>query len=123
VQLLKVPYGILSPIIIMFVLLGAYAINNSAADVLTTIVFGGAGYLMKRFGLEPAPLILAYVLGPMLENNLSKALILARSSGLSIFLTRPISGVLLVLTAVVLAAPLIQSLKRAKSGRPKPSTA
>ena len=75
---------------------------------------------MKRFGIEPAPLILAFVLGPMLENNLSKALIMSRSSGLSIFLTRPISGVLLVLTAVVLVAPLIQSLKRAKSGRPKP---
>jgi hypothetical protein len=73
VQLLKVPYGILSPLIIMFVMLGAYALKNSVSDLATTILFGLMGYLMKRFGIEPAPLILAFVLGPMLENNLSKA--------------------------------------------------
>jgi putative tricarboxylic transport membrane protein len=72
------------------------------------MLFGIAGYLMKRYNLEPAPLVLAYVLGPMLENNLSKSLILARSTGFSIFFSRPISGALLLCTALVLAYPLIR---------------
>ncbi len=108
VQILKVPYGILSPLIIMFVLLGARALNNSVTDVLATILFGLVGYLMKRYGLEPAPLVLAFVLGPMLENNLSKALIMARGAGLSFFFGRPISGTLLTLALVVLAFPLLK---------------
>ncbi len=108
VQLLKVPYSILSPLIIMFVLLGAYALNNSVTDVLATILFGLVGYLMKRYGLEPAPLVLAFVLGPMLENNLSKALIMARGAGLSFFFGRPISGTLLTMALVVLAFPLVK---------------
>jgi len=108
VQLLKVPYAILSPLIVMFVLLGAYGLNNSVTDVLATILFGLVGYLLKRYGLEPAPLVLAYVLGPMLENNLSKALIMARSGGPSIFFTRPISGTLLTLAILVLAYPLVR---------------
>jgi putative tricarboxylic transport membrane protein len=121
VQLLKVPYSILSPLIVMFVLLGAYGLNNSVTDVLTTILFGTAGYLMKRTGLEPAPLVLAYVLGPMLENNLSKSLILARSGGLSIFFTRPISATLLCCTALVLAYPVVRWALRRVAGRPAAS--
>jgi putative tricarboxylic transport membrane protein len=108
VQILKVPYAILSPLIIMFVLLGAYALNNSVTDVLTTILFGIAGWLLKRYGLEPAPLVLAFVLGPMLENNLSKALIMARGAGPAFFFSRPISGTLLTLALLVLAYPLIR---------------
>jgi putative tricarboxylic transport membrane protein len=108
VQLLKVPYSILSPLIIMFVLLGAYALNNSVTDVLATILFGILGYLLKRYSLEPAPLILAYVLGPMLENNLSKSLILARGSGITFFFSRPISATLLISALLVLAYPVIR---------------
>jgi putative tricarboxylic transport membrane protein len=122
VQILKVPYGILSPLIIMFVLLGAYALNNSVTDVFATILFGIAGYLMKRYGLEPAPLVLAYVIGPMLENNLSKSLILARSAGLSIFFSRPISGILLTLTILVLAYPLVRRCLGWGGDRPKAAT-
>jgi len=105
VQILKVPYGILSPLIIMFVMLGAYGLNNSVTDVLATLVFGVAGYLMKRYGLEPAPLVLAFVLGPMLENNLSKALIMSHRNP-AFFFTRPISGTLLTLAFLVLLYPL-----------------
>jgi putative tricarboxylic transport membrane protein len=108
VQILKVPYAILSPLTVMFVLVGAFALRNSVTDVLATILFGLLGYLLKRYGLEPAPLVLAYVLGPMLENNLSKALILARGEGFSIFFVRPISVTLLVLAIVVLVYPLLQ---------------
>jgi putative tricarboxylic transport membrane protein len=106
VQILKVPYAILSPLIIMFVLLGAYALNNSATDVFVTILFGLAGYLMKRHDLEPAPLVLAFVLGPMLENNLSKALIMSRTGNPLFFFSRPISATLLTLAILVLAYPL-----------------
>ena len=108
VQILKVPYAILSPLIIMFVLLGAYALNNSATDVFVTILFGLAGYLMKRHDLEPAPLVLAFVLGPMLENNLSKALIMSRTGSPLFFFSRPISATLLTLALLVLAYPLIR---------------
>jgi putative tricarboxylic transport membrane protein len=109
VQILKVPYAILSPLIVMFVLLGAYALNNSTADVLATILFGIAGYLMKRFNIEPAPLVLAFVLGPMLENNLSKALIMARGDALPFFFGRPISATLLTLAILVLLYPLVRA--------------
>ncbi|MFH0825849.1 MAG: tripartite tricarboxylate transporter permease [Pseudomonadota bacterium] len=107
VQLLKVPYGILSPLITLFVLLGAYALNNSVSDVLATFVFGLMGYIMKRFGMEPAPLILSFVLGPMLENNLSKALIMSPTGNLLYLFSRPISGTMLSLAILVLLYPLV----------------
>jgi putative tricarboxylic transport membrane protein len=109
VQILKVPYAVLSPLIIMFVLLGAYALNNSITDVLATVLFGVLGWLVKRYGLEPAPLVLAFVLGPMLENNLSKALIMSRGAGLAFFFSRPISATLLTLAVAVLLYPLIRA--------------
>jgi putative tricarboxylic transport membrane protein len=117
VQILKVPYGILSPLIIMFVLLGAYALNNSVTDVLATVLFGLVGYLMKRNGLEPAPLVLAFVLGPMLENNLSKALIMSRTGSPLFFFSRPISGTLLTCAILVLAFPLVRWGWRRATGR------
>jgi putative tricarboxylic transport membrane protein len=117
VQILKVPYGILSPLIIMFVVLGAYALNNSVTDVFMTILFGIGGYLMKRYGLDSAPLVLAFVLGPMLENNLSKALIMSRTGNPLFFFTRPISAVLLSLAVIVLAYPLIRGTWRWAAGR------
>ena len=110
VQLLRVPYAILSPLIIMFVLLGAYGLNNSISDVFMTIFFGILGYLMRRFSFEPAPLVLAFVLGPMMEHNLSKALILFGTGNPLHFFTRPISGILLAAALVVLFSPLIRLL-------------
>jgi putative tricarboxylic transport membrane protein len=117
VQLLKVPYGILSPLIIMFVLLGAYALNNSVTDVLATILFGLVGYLMKRFNIEPAPLVLAFVLGPMLENNLSKALIMARGDAVPFFFSRPIAATLLTLAILVLLYPVLRAAWRRAANR------
>jgi len=108
--LLRVPYAILSPLIIMFVLLGAYALNNSIADVFMTLCFGVLGYLLKRFAFEPAPLVLAFVLGPMMEVNLSKALIMFGTGNPLYFFTRPISGVLLALALAVLFFPLLRTL-------------
>ena len=110
VQLLRIPYAILSPLIIMFVLLGAYALNNSVPDVIMTLFFGVLGYLLRRFAFEPAPLVLAFVLGPMMEVNLSKALIMFGTGNPLYFFTRPISGVLLALALVVLCFPLLRAL-------------
>jgi putative tricarboxylic transport membrane protein len=108
VQILKIPYTLLSPLIILFVLLGAYSLNNSAIDVLVTILFGILGYLMKRFRFEAAPLVLAFVLGPMMEMSFRQSLVMSRGGSLMIFLARPISGTLLVIGALVLVFPLVK---------------
>jgi putative tricarboxylic transport membrane protein len=108
VQLLKVPYGILSPLIIMFVLLGAYALNNSITDVFVTILFGLLGYALKRFNLDVAPLVLAFVLGPMMESSFRQSLIMSPTGSVTIFLTRPISAPLLILAVVVLFLPMVR---------------
>jgi putative tricarboxylic transport membrane protein len=117
VQLLRVPYGILSPLIIMFIMLGAYALKSSVGDLVATILFGLMGYLMKRFGIEPAPLILAFVLGPMLENNLSKALIMSHTGSPLFFFSRPISATLISLAILVLLYPLVRWGWRLVAGR------
>jgi putative tricarboxylic transport membrane protein len=75
------------------------------------IAFGILGYLMRKTGYEPAPLVLAFVLGPMLENNLRKALILSQGD-LSTFVTRPISAACLLFAAALLLAPLLPALRR-----------
>ncbi|HSR10225.1 MAG TPA: tripartite tricarboxylate transporter permease, partial [Thermodesulfobacteriota bacterium] len=80
VQLLKVPYAILFPLIILFCLVGAYSINNSSTDVLIMLGFGIVGYLMKKLSLEAAPMVLAFVLGPMMETALRQSLIKSKGS-------------------------------------------
>ena len=108
VRLLRIPYSILSPLIIMFVLLGAYGVNNNIYDVVATLGFGLFGYFLKRFDIDAAPLILAFVLGPMLENNLSKALLMSGTGNPSFLFSRPISGTLLILAIMVLFLPALQ---------------
>ncbi len=117
VRMLKVPYGILSPLIIMFILLGSYAVAGNISDLYATLVFGLIGYLMKRFDIESAPLILAFVLGPMLENNLSKALLMSRTGDPMFFFSRPIPATPLSAALFVLFLPLLQRLWRAFGAR------
>jgi putative tricarboxylic transport membrane protein len=114
VQVLKLPYRILFPLILMFCIVGVFASGNAVFDVFVMVVFGVLGYLMRKFGYEPAPLVLAFVLGPMLENNLRKSLILSQGD-FTIFLERPISAVCLVLAAVALLVPLLPALARRRS--------
>src|SRR5499427_6046614 len=90
VQVLKLPYNNLFPLILMFCIVGVFASGNAVFDVFVMVVFGVLGYLMRKFGYEPAPLVLAFVLGPMLENNLRKSLILSHGD-FTIFISRPIS--------------------------------
>ncbi|MFL5322690.1 MAG: tripartite tricarboxylate transporter permease [Microvirga sp.] len=110
-QLLRLPYNVLFPLIVLFSIVGVYCSSNNVFDVYVMIAFGILGYLMRKTGYEPAPLVLAFVLGPMLENNLRKALILSQGEPTT-FLTRPISAACLLFAAVLLVFPLLPSLRR-----------
>ena len=111
VQLLRLPYNVLFPLILLFSIVGVYASANNVFDVAVMMAFGVLGYLMRKVGYEAAPLVLAFVLGPMLENNLRKALILSQGELLT-FVERPISAACLALAAALLVAPLIPALRR-----------
>ena len=106
VKLLKVPYKILLPLILLFCIIGAYSINNTLFDVLVMTISGIAGYLCKKFEYECAPLILAFILAPLLELNLRQSLLHSKGSFL-IFFSRPISMVFVVVSIIVLISPLI----------------
>jgi putative tricarboxylic transport membrane protein len=110
VQVLRVPYRILFPLILLFCIIGVFSVSNSIFDIYVMIVFGILGYLMRKLGYEPAPLVLAFVLGPMMENNLRKSLIISDGS-FWIFLERPISLTCLVLALVLLGSALLPMLR------------
>lgn len=104
VKMLTIPYKILFPAIVLFACIGCYSINQNLYDVYSIAIFALLGYLLIRFGCEPAPLLLGFVLGPLLEEHLRRAMIISRGDP-TVFLTRPISAVLLglALLAVILA--------------------
>ena len=109
VQLLKIPYRILFPVILLLCIIGSYSLNNSIFDVGVMMIFGLFGYLFRKFGYEGAPLVLAFVLGPMLENSLRQSLLISDGSFL-IFITRPIALTGLLLTLAMLISLLIPGL-------------
>ena len=111
VKILKVPYYLLFPLIILFCLIGVYSVRNNVADVVIMFVFGVMGYLMRKFRYQGAPLVLALVLGPMLEEAFRQSLMLSRGS-FKIFLTRPISLGFLVAALILLAMPLVIKQKK-----------
>jgi putative tricarboxylic transport membrane protein len=115
VQVLKVPYGLFFPLILLFCLIGSYSINFAIFDILVMIIFGIIGYLMKKTEYEGAPLVLALVLGNLFENALRQSLMLSDGS-LLIFFTRPIAALFLGSGIVLLAFPLIPWLKRRRPG-------
>jgi putative tricarboxylic transport membrane protein len=111
VQVLKVPYHLLFPLILLFCLVGAYSINNNASEITIMAIFGIIGYFLKKFEYPAAPAILALVLGPMLEKNLRQALLMSSGSGL-IFFTRPISLIILLITFAFLASSGLPWIKK-----------
>jgi putative tricarboxylic transport membrane protein len=113
VKILKVPYPILFPLILLFCVIGCYSLNNSSEEVLIMIIFGIIGYFMKKFDYEGAPLILALVLSPMMENSLRQSLLVSQGD-FSIFITRPISAILLLMTLILVLSPLLPWLKSRK---------
>jgi putative tricarboxylic transport membrane protein len=106
VHLLRAPYNYLFPLVLLFCVLGAYTVGNSVFDLYVMIGFGVLGFVMRIAGFEPAPLILAYILGPLLEENLRRALVVSDGS-FAMFLERPIALVLLLIAIVV---PLLSAI-------------
>jgi putative tricarboxylic transport membrane protein len=118
VRVLKIPYKILFPLILLFCVIGVYSVNSSVFDIFLMILFGVVGYLMKKFDYEGAPLVLALVLGPLLENNLRKSLLMSQGD-FSIFFTRPLAAAFLILSIFLLVSPLIPSFRKKRKVIPK----
>ncbi len=110
VKLLQVPYRLLYPAIVLFCCIGVYSIQNSVFDVYLTAIFGVLGWVFVKVECEPAPLLLGFILGPMMEENLRRALLLSRGDP-SVFVTRPISAVMLAMAVgllLIIVAPSIR---------------
>jgi len=111
VRLLKVPYRLMFPAILLFCCIGIYSINNNQDDVFLTALFGFVGYALYKLGFEPAPLLLGFVLGRLLEEKLRQALALSQGSFIT-FAERPLSAVLLALTVVVIAVAVVPAVRQ-----------
>ena len=111
IRLLTVPYRLLYPAILLFCAIGVYTVNNTSFDVMQTAVFGMLGVLFVKLEMEPAPLLLGFVLGPMMEENLRRALLLSRGDP-GVFLSRPISAGLLIAAALLVLLIALPNVKR-----------
>jgi len=111
VKILKVPYPVLFPLILLFCLIGAYSLNNNPAEIGLMLLFGVLGYLMKKLKYDGAPLVLAMVLGPLMDNSLRQSLLMSGGSG-TIFFTRPICLVILGVVALILLLPVLPLISR-----------
>ena len=111
IKLLSIPYRLLFPAIVMFCAIGVYTTNNNTWDIWMVAIFGVIGYIFVKLGTEPAPLLLGFILGPMMEENLRRALLLSRGDW-SVFVTRPISAGLLGACVLLLCIVLLPSIKK-----------
>jgi TctA family transporter len=111
VRMLSIPYHLLYPAIIAFCCIGAFSVNNNQFDVFAAALFGAIGYALVKLEFEPAPLLLGFVLGPMLEENLRRAMIISRGDP-TVFVTHPLSLILLLLSAALLTVVLLPSIRR-----------
>ena len=110
IKLLTVPYRFLFPAIVLFCAIGVYSTNNNTFDIWLVAIFGVVGYWFIKIGTEPAPLLLGFILGPMMEENLRRALLLSRGDW-SVFVTRPLSASLLAVAAILLVIVLLPAVK------------
>jgi TctA family transporter len=113
VRLLSVPFRLLYPAILLFCCIGLYSVNNNTFDIGLTAACGLLGYLFQKLECEPAPLILGFILGPMMEENLRRGMLLSRGDP-SVFFTRPLSLAFLVLSAVLLILVALPSIRRGR---------
>ncbi|MFZ4409526.1 MAG: tripartite tricarboxylate transporter permease [Paracraurococcus sp.] len=113
VKLLQVPYKFLYPSILVFCCIGVYSLNNNVFDVYMTVLFAIFGYMCSKLKMEPAPLLIGFVLGPMMEEHLRRAMLLSRGDPM-VFLQRPISAVLLSVGAIALIAMMLPNLRKGK---------
>ena len=113
VKLLKIPYRFMYPAILVFCCIGVYTVNNTVFDVYVTAAFGLIGYLFFKLGCEPPPLLLGFVLGPMMEENFRRALLLSRGD-FTTFLTRPLSLGLLIAAALLVVIVALPAVKKTR---------
>jgi TctA family transporter len=116
VKLLQVPYKYLYPSILIFCSIGVYSLNNNVFDIYMTLMFGVFGYLCNKLRLEAAPMLIGFVLGPMMEEHLRRAMLLSRGDPY-VFIdwnTRPISTTLLAISAIALGSMLLPSIRKGK---------
>jgi putative tricarboxylic transport membrane protein len=113
VRLLNVPYRLMFSAILLFCSIGIYSINNDASDVLLTAVFGLTGYIFIKFGFEPAPLLLGFVLGRLMEEKLRQALIISRGDFMT-FINNPVSAVLLLISVGIIVLAVLPSIRQKK---------
>ena len=113
VKLLKVPYRILMPLILLFCVIGSYSLNNNVVEVVIMIIFGIAGYILRKFEFEAAPLMVAFILGPIWENSWRQSLVISDGK-FSIFLEKPISLATLALATLVVINALIKYYRKSK---------
>ncbi len=112
----KIPYNVLFPAILFFCCIGTYSINNNLDDVFITVAFGALGYLFMRLEMDPSPLMLGFILGPMLEENFRRSMLLSRGS-FEVFINRPISGTLISLIAAFILWQTVSFFRqRGKAG-------
>jgi putative tricarboxylic transport membrane protein len=111
VRLLRVPYRHLFPMILIFCCIGVYSINNAPADVVMTAMFALVGYWLVKHDFEPAPMLLGFVLGPLMEENLRRAMLIARGNA-TVFLTRPISGTLIAMAVILLILAVLPMIRK-----------
>lgn len=111
VKMLSIPYRVLFPAIVLFACIGTFSINQNIYDIYAIAFFGLVGYLLIRFGCEPAPLLLGFVLGPLLEEHLRRAMIISRGDPM-IFIERPISATLLGLAVAAVLIAVLPSIRR-----------
>jgi putative tricarboxylic transport membrane protein len=109
-QLLKVPYAFMAPMIMVLTLVGVYSVNNSVFDIWVMLVMGIFGYLARKLKFDLGPLLLAFVLGTIMERSLRQALLMSHGS-FGIFFTRPISGVLLAVAVLFVLGNLVTALR------------
>jgi putative tricarboxylic transport membrane protein len=114
VRMLKVPYPVLFPLILLICLIGSFSLNYSVFDICMMGIFGVVGYVLRKLHFELTPLVLAFVLGPLFEDKLRQALLIHRGD-LSVFFTRPISAVFLTIALALILMQLIPSLRKRKA--------
>ena len=111
VRMVRVPYHLLYPAILVFCAIGVFSLNNSSFDIYLMALFGLLGYVFAKLGCEPAPLLLGYILGPLTEEYLRRALLISRGDP-TVFVKRPISAAMLAVAVLAMAAVLAPAVSK-----------
>jgi TctA family transporter len=113
VKMITIPYQLLYPAILVFCGIGVFSLNNSTFDIYLMALFGVLGYVLSKLGCEPAPMLLAFILGPLMEENLRRAMLISRGD-VMVFVHRPISATLLALAVLAMCSVLIPTFSKTR---------